>query len=445
MRDRPLARGLLLADAWTRLALALTAILVLWAVVLWASVEPPPRPEKRAAAPPVPALRAVATSGQAAPGGGSFDRFDVNTQPVIAPVNAKGHVAFYATLIRSKATEGIFLAKGTEIVKLAAVGDPVPGGGRLSEFAKHPVPSLNDAGKVAFIAAVAGAKASEGIFLSDGGKLTAIALSGAEAPAVFSGTFAEFDVPVLNNRDEIVFAATIRKGRETTQAIYLYQNGRLRKLHATGDPAPRRGTLDKFGVPAMNNKGLVVFPATVERGAVLGGLFVSGNRALDLLLGAGEASPGGGILVRFSERIGVDDEDNIAFGAHLSTGAGTEAILRVNADGMVSIARTGDEAPGGGRFAGFSAWPSIGPPDTIAFVAALEGGDKPVAIFVARGGNVERVVAPGQKLSAGGVLPGLALNPITSLGSNGGLTFATLADPASGLAGIFYYGPPAEP
>jgi hypothetical protein len=441
-----LSRGLLLANVRARLVLALVAIGALWAVVLWASVEPPPVEEKRAAAPPAPVLRAVVATGQAAPGGGSFDRFDVNTQPVIAPVNAKGHVAFYATLIRSKATEGIFLAKGAEIVRVAAVGDPVPGGGRLSEFAKHPVPSLNDAGKVAFVAAVAGARASEGVFLFDGGKLTAIALSGAEAPQVFSGTFAEFDVPVLNNRDEIVFAATVRKGRETVQAIYLYSNGRVRKLHASGDVVLPRGTLDKFGVPAMNNKGLVVLPATVERGTVLGGLFVTGNRTLSLVVGAGDANPGGGILVRFSERIGVDDDDNIAFGAHLSTGAGAEAVLRVNADGLATIAKVGDEAPGGGRFAAFGAWPTVGAPDTIAFVGALEGTSKPVGIFVARGTSIERVVAPGDALSgSGATLPSLALNPIASLGSNGGLTFATLADPASGLAGIFYYGPPAQP
>ena len=37
-----LSRGLLLADVRARLVLALAAIGVLWAVVLWASVEPPP-------------------------------------------------------------------------------------------------------------------------------------------------------------------------------------------------------------------------------------------------------------------------------------------------------------------------------------------------------------------------------------------------------------------
>jgi len=46
-----------------------------------------------------------------------------------------GQVAFYATLVRVKATEGIFLATGARIEKVAAVADAVPGGGTLSEFA----------------------------------------------------------------------------------------------------------------------------------------------------------------------------------------------------------------------------------------------------------------------------------------------------------------------
>jgi hypothetical protein len=105
-------------------------------------------------------LRLVVASGQAAPGGGSFDRFDVGSQPIVAPVNSRGQVAFYASLARAKAAEGIFLATVSGITKAAAVGDAVPGGGVLSEFARHPLPALNDAGKVAFGASVAGARAT---------------------------------------------------------------------------------------------------------------------------------------------------------------------------------------------------------------------------------------------------------------------------------------------
>ena len=60
-------------------------------------------------------LRAVVRSGMAAPGGGSFDRFDVTSQPIVAPVNARGQVAFYATVLRAPAREGIFLAEAGRV------------------------------------------------------------------------------------------------------------------------------------------------------------------------------------------------------------------------------------------------------------------------------------------------------------------------------------------
>src|SRR3954453_7116949 len=158
-------RGPLLASARSRLAIAGAAILLLWIAVVWASLsEPTRKAASPTAAPAVPALRLVVASGQVAPGGGRFDRFDVGAQPIVAPVNARGQVAFYGSILRNRVTEGIFIAHVGRIRKVTAVGDSVPGGGGLSEFAKHPMPSLNDSGTVAFGAAITSAQAGEGIF-----------------------------------------------------------------------------------------------------------------------------------------------------------------------------------------------------------------------------------------------------------------------------------------
>src|SRR5260370_18980874 len=351
-----------LASARSRLTIAGAAVLLLWIAVLWASLSEPARKAAlQNAAPEAPALRLAVASGQAAPSGGRFDRFDVSSQPIVAPVNGRGQVAFYASVARAKATEGIFLATASRVTKAAAVGDAVPGGGVLSEFARHPVPALNDAGKIAFGANVAGAHATEGIFLAADDRLKAIALSGTDAPGVQNGTFVEFDAPVLNNRDEIAFVGTVRRGRETLQVLYLYSGGVLRKLVAGGDPAPRGGAFDPFGLPVINNKGVVAFPAILERGAVLGGIFVAGARELRLLVGAGEIGPEGAMLVRFSERASIDDEDNVAFVAHLGSGTSSEAVLVPSASGLTQLAHGGGSAPGGGLFAPFGPWPNFGP------------------------------------------------------------------------------------
>ena len=317
--------GLLLKSARQRVVVAALAVLFMWAVAIWAIALNAPAPISTAptSAPLPSSLRLIIATGQPAPTGGDFNRFDVATQPIVAPVNARGHVVFYASVVHSKQTEGIFLDVGSRIVKSAALGDPVPGGGLLSEFAKHPTPSLNSADKVAFGAAVSGARASEGVFLAGDGALKVIALSGNDAPGVPTGTFAEFDTPTLNDRDEVAFVATVRRGREMLQVLYLHSAGKLRKLIAEGDPTPvipadptrPRGTFSKFGVPVINNKGVIVLPAVIDRGDVLGGIFVTGTRDLARLLAVGETISPGTMLVRFSERVALDDDNNIAFGA----------------------------------------------------------------------------------------------------------------------------------
>jgi hypothetical protein len=445
----------LLKGAGERVGVAALAVLIMWAVAIWAIALNAPAPTATAPtpAPVASTLRLVVATGQPAPTGGDFSRFDVTTQPIVAPVNARGHVAFYASVVHSKQTEGIFLQLGSRIVKAAALGDPVPGGGLLSEFARHPTPSLNSADKVAFGAAVSGARASEGVFLAGEGSLKVIALSGNDAPGVPSGTFVEFDTPTLNDRDEVAFVATVRRGREMLQVLYLHSAGKLRKLLAEGEPAPLipsdptrpRGTFSKFGVPVINNKGVVVLPAVIERGDVLGGIFVTGTRDVARLLGVGETISPGTMLVRFSERVALDDDDHIAFGAHVGAGASanSEAIFLWNAaSGLTQVAAVGDSAPGGGRYSAFGAWPSLGPHAAVTFVAGIDDGPGPVGLYAWRAGDTRRLVMTGDRLPDHTKLPAFALNPVASAGPNGAVTFATMSAPESGQTGIYYFGPP---
>src|SRR2546430_2570250 len=166
---------MLLVSVWWRLLAAGIAIAGLWAAVLWVAPSTPSissaEAPVRVAAPPVVVpvlasggLRAVVQSGFPAPGGGRFDRFDVAAHPVAAPVNARGQVAFYATVLRSPAREGIFIAEGGQVRKLAAFGDNLSGGGTLPAFGAHRMPSLNAAGHGAVFAHSAGGRATAGGF-----------------------------------------------------------------------------------------------------------------------------------------------------------------------------------------------------------------------------------------------------------------------------------------
>ena len=178
---------MLLAAAWKRVLVAGVAVAALWAAVPGVApsapstspVQPPVTVRGRPANPTTTgpgALRAVARSGRPAPNGGSIDRFDVPSQPVVAPVNARGQVAFYATVLRTPGREGIFLAEGGRLSKVAALGDPTPGGGTLAGFAAAPLPALNAAGHVAFNAQIAGGRATEAILVASETGLRAITL-----------------------------------------------------------------------------------------------------------------------------------------------------------------------------------------------------------------------------------------------------------------------------
>jgi hypothetical protein len=426
---------MLLAAAWQRLLVAGVAVAAIWAAVLWVapstpSIAPGELAVRVAAVPaaeapaPAGALRPVVRSGTAAPGGGRFDRFDVAAQPIVAPVNARGQVAFYATVLHAPAREGMFLAEAGHVAKLAAFGDAVPGGGTLSEFAAHPLPALNAAGHVAFDARIAGGRATEGVFLAGDDGLQVIALAGDDAPSVPAGVLVGFDAPALNDNDELAFVASVRRGRDLMDVLYLWNGRRLQRVVAEGDRLLRiGGAMDKIGVPALNNAGVIAFPAAILKGPVLGGIFVAGARDLRLLAGAGDKAPGGGMLLRFSERVAIDDEDGIAFGAYVGdSGAAREAVLRIGPDGLAAIAVEGEAAPGGGRYAGFGPWPTVGPPGVTAFVAALDGGPGPLAVFA----GASRVATMGETLPQGLRVGRFALNAVASAGPGEAVTFATV-------------------
>ena len=369
-------------------------------------------------------LRPVARVGDAAPGGGTFDRFTHENLPVIAPVNTRGDVAFFARLARGPADEGIFLRRGDRILTVAREGDRVPGVGRLGGFGKHPTPALNDGGLVAFAAAVSGGRAVEGIFAWSAGRLRPVALTGAPAPGIPSGVLAGLDSPALNARGDIVFLASVRRGRESGDAIIASVGGTLRKVVAQGDPTPAGGTFAAFGPPVVNAQGAVAFAAVVEGKTVPGGLFVASGDTVRMVVGAGEDAPTGGIFAKFSERIALDDAGVVAFHGMLKFAPVEAAIFAVDRGRARAVSRLGDPAPGGGTMTHFGLWPALGPGGSVAFAASIEGGPTPLAIAMADGAGLVEVVAVGDSLPGGDRITTLTLYPVVSVGPKGQVTFA---------------------
>src|SRR5213594_1112844 len=260
-------------------------------------------------------VRAVALAGDPAPGGGSFEHFGVESLPIVAPANTKGQVAFFATMLRSTASEAFFLASQGRAVRVVAEGDPVPGGGVFSGFGRHPIPALNERGDVAFAAAVAGGRTVEGIFLRNARGLRPVVVTGGGAPGLPSGTIAAVDAVV---------------------------GGRLTKVVAQGDPAPAGGTFAGFGPPVINNRRRVAFAAVVEGRAVPGGVFMASGPTIRMVTGAGSVTPIGGIFVKFSERVGLNGTDSVAFTAVLKNAEAEQGVFVVDDDQPRKVAALGE-------------------------------------------------------------------------------------------------------
>src|SRR5215470_7078210 len=389
------------------------------------------------AAQPV-ALRLVVSAGQAAPGGGTFEHFSVELQPIIAPPNARGDVAFFASLLRGAGSEGLFLAGARGIVKVASEGDSAPGGGTLSGFGRHPIPSVNVEGNVVFAAAVSKGRTVEGIFESSRGTLRAVAVAGQPAPGIPSGAFASLDFPALNDRGDVVFLATVRRGREALEAIHLRSGGRIRKIVSQEDPAPAGGTFAAFGAPALSNRGVVAFAAVVEGRGVPGGVFTVLDGRVRMLAGAGDSTPLGGIFAKFSERVAIDDTGSVAFIALLKGASVPSALFVAEEDRLRKVVALGDPAPAGGVFSSFGFWPTLGPSGVVAFTASIDPGPPPTAVYVSGSGGLTKIAGIGDPMPDGTKLDSFGLYPTVTMGPGGHATF-TSAPTATGEGGEAIY------
>jgi hypothetical protein len=392
---------------------------------------------------PAAVARAIVTSGEPTPVGGSFDRFDIAGQAIPAPSNRRGEVVFFASLVRSEADEGVFIAAGDSIRKIAAAGDSIPSGERIVDFTARPAFALNAAGAVAFPAALAGGRATAGLFVAAEGKLAPVVLTGAAAPEITGASLTAFEWPVLDDSGNLAFLASMRRGRGSSDAIFLQRGGELRKLVAAGDDAPGGGVFGAFGAPAMNNHGVVAFPAVVEQGPVLGGLFIIENGQVRQALAAGSSAPSGGIFAKFSEQVAIDDAGTIAFSAVLRQGGPATAVFVLDTDAPRAIAATGDPAPGGGVFAAFPSWPVLNRGGTVAFVAAIDDGPNPLAVYIARNGALERLVGIGDRLADGSRLASFARYPAIAIGPDGAVTFAGASERDGELREALFYIRPA--
>jgi len=314
--------------------------------------------------------------GDASPIGGHFGGFFFGT--VFTPdINDAGDVLFFCDVNGGDSRRALFLyqAASGQIVKVAAVGDPSPIGGTFGAVGPG---SINSNGKVVFLASPVGDTINSNLFMWDNGVVTKIAALGDPAPGggTFSGLGTESfgfqdgtsipvgPVPDINDSDQIAFRAIVSGG--ITQRGIIVRTGQVDEWYVkVPDPTPIGGTYLDMQAAAINNAGQIAFfadyhptPETINSGWFAG---APGNwRKVVVFFDPIDGGQCLGLAFSRNPMQTIDAAGNVVFWANLdSNGTSDRLVLGLTDGNLLIAARRGDPTPIGGTFGSMDAWPAI--------------------------------------------------------------------------------------
>jgi hypothetical protein len=310
-------------------------------------------------------------------------------------LNALGQVAYSGSLLNSATgVQTHAILRNTSLV--AQSGDTAPGAGSGVTFGGFFTPlKFNDAGQVAYQAALAGSgvNASNNVGLWRDGVM--IARTGQAAPSAGTGV--------------------------TLSSISIASDDSSLQLNAAGQVSYLTG-LAGTGVTAANSQAIWRNSTLVAR--------------------TGQVAPGlgdGAVFSSFSNSLRLSDAGSVAYGASLTgVGVSTSNSFGIWRDNTL-IARTGDALPSGagiGRFSGLHLL-GVNLGGQVAF-----GGNGSDGLFLGDGVEVVQVALTGAALAGSSIFSvrgGDGQAPGTSFNDKGQLVYtATLAD---GRSGVFLFTP----
>jgi hypothetical protein len=314
--------------------------------------------------------------GDVSPIGGHFGGFFFGT--IFTPdINDAGDVLFFCDVNGGSSRRALFLYRAVsgEIVKVAAVGDSSPIGGTFGAVGPG---SLNNNGKVVFLASPAGETVNSNLFMWDNGVVTKVAAIGDPAPGggTFSGLGTESfgfqdgtfipggPVPDINDSDQIAFRAIVSGG--ITGRGIVVRTGQVDEWYVkVPDPTPIGGTYFDMQAPSINNAGQIAFfadyrptPVTFNSGWFAG---APGNwRKVIVFFDPVDGGQCLGLAFSRNPMQTIDAAGNVVFWANLdSNGISDRVVLGLTDGNLLIAARRGDPTPIGGTFGTMDAWPAI--------------------------------------------------------------------------------------
>lgn len=314
-----------------------------------------------------------------------------------------GLVALGLALLGATAARASVTYKIQPIVKL---GDTV-GGVLMTDDYAWDIGSLNDNGQIAFIAAD-GAPGPLLILYADG-QLTPIVIAGTDAPLGKWAKNTTIGTPVsMNQQGNMAFAAGIVMAASSDRATFRWDatTRQITPVALAGMPAVNGLTYVVGGssTPVINNRNEIAFVATVKpkNGKEKNGIFFRGTDGTVQPVGIPDQDLPGGEKLMAAQQPAINDAGVVGF-------RGTQASNRVDngyvwEQGTITlVAAVGTDAPGGGKFAQIRC---VRPNNTNRnlLVGARINDPKngPECLYLFSDGKLTPVVIPGQEMPGGG-------------------------------------------
>jgi len=314
--------------------------------------------------------------GDPSPIGGTFSGVFRGTPPSAPPINQIGDVLFLADVHGGDSPRGLFLyqADTGDIRKVVAVGDPSPLGGTFSSIGPG---SLNNLRQVVFLA-LTGSSTNGNLFLWDNDAVSKVAAAGDPAPGggffwaigterigFVDGTMMPTGpLGAINDLSQISFRGYVTGG-EALAGIFVSDGTTHQWYVRHGEPTPMGGTYADFAAPSLNNAGQVAFFADVSMGSTLTSGWFAGlpddwRKAIAFfdVVDQGQVI---GLAYSRNPLTPLNDSGRLLLWATIRTISGErERLLISEPDGSLSIAaRQGDPTPFGGQVGNIHPWPSL--------------------------------------------------------------------------------------
>jgi hypothetical protein len=314
--------------------------------------------------------------GDPSPIGGTFSGVFPGTPPSAPPINNIGDILFLSDIDRGNSPRGLFLyqADTGDIRKVVAVGDDSPLGGTFSSIGPG---SLNNSRQVLFLA-LTGLSTDGNLFLWDNGVISKVAAAGDPAPG--GGFFWAIGTERLGYRDgttmptgplgaindlgQISFRGYVTGG-EALGGIFLSDGTTHQWYVRVGDPTPMGGTYADFAAASLNNAGEVSFFADVRLdSSPTSGVFAGSPGNWRKAIAFYDAVDGGevyGIAYSRNPLAPLNGAGRLLLWAAIRiAGVDYERLLISEPDGTLTVAvRQGDPTPFGGQIRLLHPWPSL--------------------------------------------------------------------------------------